>query len=146
MYTCSFARTPVPSCVRVKSLESTLSSGISSGSSGSAVRSAHPLGASTDLRLLRGVLKERDDLVLSYHTALTELSKLAAGMKEENQLLRAQLDVTELSHSDVVHALTEQVRNYNNNNGLSQSSLSLRFFCISVFFSTHSRLYSISCC
>lgn len=61
----------------------------------------------TELRLLH-LLKERDDLVLSYHTALKELSKLTAKIKDENHLLRKQLNMTDLSHSEIVLALEEQ--------------------------------------
>lgn len=65
----------------------------------------------TELRLLR-ILKERDDLVLSYHTALKELSKLATRIKDENHMLRTQLNMNDLSHREIVLALDEQVRYY----------------------------------
>ena len=61
----------------------------------------------TEARLLH-LLKERDDLVLSYHTALKELSRLTAKIKDENHLLRKQLNMTDLSHSEIVLALEEQ--------------------------------------
>ena len=61
----------------------------------------------TELRLLH-ILKERDDLVLSYHNALKELSKLTARIKDENHMLRQQLNMTDLSHSEIVLALEEQ--------------------------------------
>ncbi|XP_067935428.1 interaptin-like [Watersipora subatra] len=61
----------------------------------------------TELRLLY-ILKERDDLVLSYHGALKELSKLTARMRDENHLLRQRLNMTDLSHNEIVLALEEQ--------------------------------------
>ena len=63
----------------------------------------------TEMRLLY-ILKERDDLVLSYHSALKELSKLTARMKDENHMLRQGLNMTDLSHNEIVLALEEQVR------------------------------------
>lgn len=61
----------------------------------------------TELRLLH-ILKERDDLVLSYHNALKELSKLTARIKDENHMLRQQLNLEDMSHSDIRLALEEQ--------------------------------------
>ena len=62
-----------------------------------------------EMRLLQ-ILKERDDLVLSYHNSLKELSKLTARINDENHLLRQQLNVTDMSNGDIFLALEDEVR------------------------------------
>lgn len=80
-----------------------------SGMNGLKATSGLASAQEVELRLLY-ILKERDDLVLSYHTALKELSKLTARIKDENHLLRQQLNMTDMSHNEIVLALEEQVR------------------------------------